>query len=268
MSAWSYARQTILNPRSRACLWKHPLRAGRMIAGAGHNYLLAFGERLRRSERHECPVCRWHGRRFRTYVAPDDVIGDCICPRCGSFDRQRFLVFGMRRVLADKARVPRTLLGLSVSPAMSWLLAHEGLGRCFRSDFDRRDPRFMPDVIADLRRAGFRAEAFDWIICSHVLEHIVEFDLAVDELVRLLRPGGLAWIQVAYHETLATSHPIPLDPHDYDAHAWRFGADVTARLARPGWTVTAEHAAILAPALRQRHGIHAVERYWLGQKHR
>jgi SAM-dependent methyltransferase len=264
--AWSYARQTIFNPHSRACLWRHPLRAARMIAGAGHNYLLAGGERLRTSTRHECPVCRWQGRSFRTYISPDSVIPGCICPRCGSFDRQRFLVFGMRKALDEKAPIPRTLLGLSLSPAMSYLLAHEGLGRCFRSDFDRRDPRFQPDVIADLRQAGFGDGAFDWILCSHVLEHIPQLPAAVDELVRLLRPGGRAWIQIAYLEELTTSHPIELDPHDFDAHAWRFGADFTALLQRPGWTVVAEQALTLPAAVRRRHGIHPVERYWVGRK--
>ena len=40
MPAWSYARQTIFNPRSRACFWKHPWQAGRMVLGAGVNRLL------------------------------------------------------------------------------------------------------------------------------------------------------------------------------------------------------------------------------------
>ena len=48
MPAWSYARQTIFNPRSRACFWKHPWQAGRMVLGAGVNRLLDLDDRLRR----------------------------------------------------------------------------------------------------------------------------------------------------------------------------------------------------------------------------
>jgi len=237
-----------------------------MLVGVGVNQLLGFSERLRPASRQVCPVCRWEGRRFRTFVSPEIVIPASICPVCGSLERQRHVVLGMREVLADKAHVPRTLLGLSISGAMSYLLAHEGLGRCFRSDYDRRDPRYAPDVIIDLARAGFREDAFDWVVCSHVLEHIPDFDAAVSELVRILRPGGLAWIQVAYQEGLTESHPITLDPRDFDAHAWRFGQDFTARLRRPGWTVTVHEAAALSPQVRQRHGIHPVERYWLARK--
>jgi SAM-dependent methyltransferase len=264
--AWSYARRTILNPRSRACFWKHPVQAGRMIVGAGSNWLLGLGDRLRRSGRRECPVCRWQGNSFRTFLSPDDVIPGCICPLCGSFDRQRYLALGMREALAEPAAVPRTLLGLSLTPAMSYLLAHEGLGRCFHVDYDRVDARYRPEAAIDLRRAGFATGSFDWIVCSHVLDHIPELEPAVDELVRLLRPGGRAWIQVAYQEGLARSHPIARDPRLLDAHAWRFGEDFTALLARPGWEMAARHAAALAPDVRRRHGIHTVERYWVGRR--
>ncbi len=266
MSAWSYARKTIFNGRSRACFWKHPVRAASMVLGAGGNRLLDFEERFRSRHDQTCPVCRWEGRRFRTFVSPDVVIPASICPVCGSFDRHRHLVLGMREVLSDQDRVPRTLLGLSLAPAMSYLLAHEGLGRCFKSDYDGRDPRHEHEVIADLARAGFGDAVFDWVVCSHVLEHVPDLEPAVDELVRVLRPGGLAWIQVAYQQGLVQSCRIPLDPHDFDAHVWRFGTDFTARLARPGWEVICEQAASLTPTARQRHGIHPVERYWLARK--
>jgi len=266
VSVWSYARLTILNHRSRACFWKHPVQAARMVVGASVNYALRLCEPLSCSDRQVCPVCRWQGRRFRTFISPDIVIPASICPVCGSFDRHRHLVLGMREVLAERSRVPGTILGLSLSPAMTYILAHEGLGRCFKSDYDHRDPRHEPEVIADLTCSGFATGAFDWVVCSHVLGHVPDLEPAVDELVRILRPGGLAWIQVAYEEDLQESRRIPLDPYDLDAHAWRFGADFTERLQRPGWEITCAHAASLDPVVRQRHGIHPVERYWVARK--
>jgi len=267
LSVWSYAQSTILNPHSRACFWKHPGQATRMVMGVLGNALLNVSEKVRPSYRQSCPVCRWEGRRFRTYVSPDIVIPSSICPVCGSFERHRHLVLGMRDVLSERSRVPRSLLGLSLSQSIRYLLAHEGLGRCFRSDFDNRDPRYEPDIIVDLAQASFRDEAFDWVVCSHVLEHIADLDRAVDELFRVLRPGGLAWIQVAYQEAEPRSRRIPLEPHEIDAHAWRFGQDFTGRLEREGWDVTCVHAADLELDVRQHHGLHPVERYWLVSKH-
>ncbi|MBD3221972.1 methyltransferase domain-containing protein [bacterium] len=263
MSAWSYARRTLLNPRSRACFWKHPAQAARMVSGALGNDLLSLGDRLPGSSRRECPVCRWQGRRFRTFVSPEIVIPSSICPRCGSFERHRHLVLGMREELARTRAVPERLLGVSLSPAMSYLVAQEGLGRCFRTDYDRRDPRIPADAVADLRAAGFRDGAFAWIVCSHVLEHVPEVEAAIDELHRVLAPGGVLWLQVAWHDELAASERIPVDPGALDAHAWRFGRDFPARLARPGWSVTGVFATELDPEVRSRHGIHPDERYWI-----
>jgi len=267
MSAWSYARRTILNPRSRGCFWKHPVQAVRMIAGVAGNQLLSLGERVRASSRRECPVCGWQGYRFRTFVSPEAVIRSSICPRCGSFDRHRHLVLGIReRLTASAGTIPDRILGLSLSPAMAYLMAHEGLGRCFRSDFDGQDTRLEIDVMADLTAAGYRDGAFEWVVCSHVLEHIPELEPAVDELCRILAPGGVAWVQVAWHDHLEQSHRIPMDPDALDAHAWCFGRDTEDFLARPGWTVTRRHARDLAPSDRRRYSIHPEERYWILQR--
>lgn len=234
-----------------------------MVSGVVNNALVGLGEVVWPASRRECPVCHWQGWQFRSYISPDSVIPATICPRCGSFDRHRHLVLGMRERLAAETRVPDRLLGLSLSPAMAYLVAHEGLGRCFVADFDRVDQRMEYDVVADLTGAGFRDRVFDWIICSHVLDHIPDLEPAVDEIYRILAPGGIAWVQTAWYDDLAESQAIPPDPHALDAHAWRFGRDLEGLLARSGWTVTRVHAGELEPRDRQQHGIHATERYWI-----
>jgi ubiquinone/menaquinone biosynthesis C-methylase UbiE len=50
-------------------------------------------------------------------------------------------------------------------------------------------------VDADFRRANlealpFAGEEFDVVLCSQVIEHVLDADLAVAELARVLRPGG------------------------------------------------------------------------------
>lgn len=267
MSAWSFAKQTIFNPRSPACLWKHPRQGSRLVLGALGNGSLRMLEQLGAPVGQECPVCHWRGRRFRAYLSPENVIAASICPVCGSFDRHRHLALGIRAELAAQGQVPREILGFSISQDTRSILEREGLGRCFRSDFDNVDPRYQPDVIADLRQAAYRTASVDWIVCSHVLEHIPDLAPAVDELLRILRPGGVAWIQVAMDDAIERSHRIPVDPDSYDAHAWRFGCDTTALFARAGWTVTCHLAREqLDDATRTRYGIHPVERYWLARK--
>ena len=56
----------------------------------------------------------------------------------------------------------------------------------------------------------FRAAAFDVIIASDVLEHIEADSAAVEEMVRVLRPGGSLIITVPAHQWLFSEHDTAL----------------------------------------------------------
>ncbi len=45
---------------------------------------------------------------------------------------------------------------------------------------------------------GICSDAFDAIICIHLLEHVEDDALALHELARVLRPGGVAYIMVPF----------------------------------------------------------------------
>ncbi|MBE0566385.1 MAG: class I SAM-dependent methyltransferase [Krumholzibacteria bacterium] len=269
MPVLSFVRTTLLDPLSPACLWRHPVMAARVLLGATENSLLPLGERLAGRRPRRCPVCHWQGHRFRNFLSADEVIRHCICPSCGSFDRHRLLVLGVRGELRRLGhQAPDVIVGFSLSTAMRYVLEHEGLARCYRSDIDAQEKRFDPDFTADLRQAPLRDGSVDWIFCSHVLEHIPQLELCVDEILRILRPGGAAWIQVPLEPGLAHSRRIPVDPHRAHAHAWQFAPDFPHLIARPGWAVT-EHVAadeVAAGELR-RCAIDRGERYWLARKH-
>jgi SAM-dependent methyltransferase len=52
-------------------------------------------------------------------------------------------------------------------------------------------------IRADLTKPnGIPSDHFDCIICTHVLHEIYEFEKAIAELHRILRPGGVALIAV------------------------------------------------------------------------
>lgn len=270
MPAIGFVRDTLLDPHSPACFWKHPLAAAQVIGGALGNALLDGVEKIAPGGRRHCPVCGWRGRSFRAFLSADEIIPRCICPGCGSFDRHRQLVIGVRGEL-DRRRgsrsEPRLILGYSLSTALRFHLEHEGLARCFRTDVDAREHRFAPDFVSDLRRSPFADETFDWVFCSHVLEHIRELDVCVNEILRILKPGGLAWIQVPFEPGLAHSRRIEIDPHRAHAHAWQFAPDFGEHIERDGWEITEVVADEAMPAVdRERYGINQRERFWCGRK--
>lgn len=268
MSATEFIRKTLLDPRSPGCFWIHPWQALKIVGGALANQLLALSDRLLPSKQRECPVCGWRGRAFRTFLSADEIIPESICPACGSFDRHRLLVLGVRQQLHEnRHQAPGHLVGFSLSRAMQFLLEHEGLARCFRSEFAWRPVRPAPDFAGDLCRVPLNTGSVDWVFCSHVLEHIFDLTSGLDEVFRILRPGGLAWLQVPLEPGLAHSRRLEIDPYRAHAHAWQFAPDFHLLIERPGWDVTEVLALdrLSAPEAR-RFGIDLQERYWLARK--
>ncbi len=54
----------------------------------------------------------------------------------------------------------------------------------------------LADVKADICNLPFESEKFDFILCNHVLEHIPDDNKAMQELYRILKPGGTAILQI------------------------------------------------------------------------
>ncbi|MDT0647504.1 class I SAM-dependent methyltransferase [Zunongwangia sp. F260] len=54
----------------------------------------------------------------------------------------------------------------------------------------------LADVKADINNLPFDDNAYDFILCNHVLEHIPDDTRAMKELYRVLKPGGTAILQI------------------------------------------------------------------------
>ena len=52
------------------------------------------------------------------------------------------------------------------------------------------------DFKMDLRAIGLKSESFDLVFASHVLEHIDDDEVALEEVYRILKPGGVAVLPV------------------------------------------------------------------------
>ena len=105
----------------------------------------------------------------------------------------------------------------------------------------------LADVKADITAIPFDNDQYDLIICNHVLEHIPDDLKAMREIYRVLKPGGLAILQVPYEadrETTFQDDTIT-DPKkraeifgQYD-HVRVYGMDYFQRLESVGFRVEA-----------------------------
>lgn len=63
----------------------------------------------------------------------------------------------------------------------------------------------LADVKADICNLPFEDNMYDVILCNHVLEHIPDDRKAMQELYRVLKPGGMAILQVPQELQRATT---------------------------------------------------------------
>lgn len=103
----------------------------------------------------------------------------------------------------------------------------------------------IADVKADICDLPFKNNEFNFIICNHVLEHIPDDIKAMQEIYRVLAPGGTAVLQVPYNSDLKITFEDDsiTDPKErakifgqYD-HVRVYGMDYFTKLENIGFKV-------------------------------
>ena len=118
------------------------------------------------------------------------------------------------------------------------------------------------DVLADLAvGTPFPDGSFDWILCSHVLEHIPDDKEAIRELERILKPTGTAFIVVPIRRGVQTYEDFTItDARDrirafgQHDHVRVYGDDFVERL-EDVFAVTTRPVRSLPETDRERHRI-------------
>lgn len=149
-------------------------------------WIRALSYPLYKGNQYQCTVCN---AKLSRYISLPT--GDSLCPRCGSLPRTRRLWKLVEPMLSEGLKV------LHFSPSrvlFRKFKAKKGL-EYLSTDFE---DEFLADQKLDIRQTGLAADHFDLIICYHVLEHIDEDQKAMQELYRILKPGGHALIQTPF----------------------------------------------------------------------
>lgn len=116
----------------------------------------------------------------------------------------------------------------------------------------------LADVKADICNLPFEYNQYDVILCNHVLEHIPDDTKAMQELYRVLKPGGMAILQIPQDLSRATTYADDtiVDQKErakifgqYD-HVRIYGRDYFDKLRSIGFEVTEEdYTSKIAPEL-------------------
>jgi SAM-dependent methyltransferase len=136
----------------------------------------------------------------------------------------------------------RTADVLHIAPEQAFIERFKKLNHRSYITSDLHSP--LADVQADICNLPFSDQQFDWVICNHVLEHIPNDNIAMQEIYRVLKPGGTAILQVPLrldHNTFEDDRIT--DPKEraqvfgqYD-HVRIYGKDYQNRLEKIGFQV-------------------------------
>ena len=90
-----------------------------------------------------------------------------------------------------------------------------------RIGFDNKSGEGV-DVVGDAHKLPFKNEEFDTVLCSEVLEHLHSPEIALAEMKRVLKSGGILILTTRF------IYPIHDAPNDY----WRFTPDAFKSLLK------------------------------------
>lgn len=181
-----------------------------------------------------CSLCGYHGW-FRPAGRPQRI--DVRCPRCGSTERSRLLALWLDR--HGQSLSSAAILHFAPEPCLAKLLRSRAAKLVSADIVPGR-----ADRVIDIEAIDLPADAFDWIVCSHVLEH-VDDRLALAEMHRVLRPNGTAlimlpviegWRRTYERDDLRTAEQRKRHYGQAD-HLRFYGADVRERITSAGFAL-------------------------------
>jgi SAM-dependent methyltransferase len=211
---------------------------------------------LHRGHAVTCPFCGYEARDLAVsghdlpVLREKQVIGagrrPVNCYRCGSGDRARLVYLYLRdRVGFERAESMR-VLHVAPERVLRETLAEVGFGEYVCGDLLAEGYRYPSWVQhLDATDIHFPDDTFDVIICNHVLEHIPDDRRAMRELCRVLKPGGVAVLQVpiSANSPSTVEDPSIDDPAEQERrfgqwdHVRLYGQDYVDRLGSAGLSV-------------------------------
>lgn len=209
-----------------------------------------------RGNRLTCPIC---GHSFRKMlpggfdlpvIREKHIVGagrreNDICPYCQSTDRDRLIYIYLKYETVFFKR-QNTLLHIAPEPSL-YTVFKKTKNIDYHPATKYAEGFYYSSKIetADLLDLHFEEEIFDWVICNHVLEHIPDDVRAMQEIFRVLKPGGKALLQVPYSLKLTktfedNSIVSKADREKFFGqfdHVRIYGSDYPKRLEKTGFIV-------------------------------
>lgn len=126
------------------------------------------------------------------------------CPKCTSADRTRLFKLWLDEYLEDNKENNIVVMHIAPESIVSRII--ESYSNITYIKGDLLDDYEYPEDVQriDIQNIEYNDNSIDLFIASHVLEHVEDDIKALNEIFRILKPGGKAAIQIPYSIILAT----------------------------------------------------------------
>lgn len=212
----------------------------------------------RGSTKHECYLCRRKFARFFPYrggrqaqssfIRHVDLVGSDVdnfgCPFCKCNDRERHLFLYFDRLALWARFAGSSILHFAPERRLSERIVAAGPAKYVKADLYPADLfSLYPDVERmDVTEIPYPDASFDFLICNHVLEHVLDDRQALSEIHRVLRTGGQAVLQTPFSTLLTKtiedpgirSEELRIIAYGQEDHVRLFGLDFLERIVESG----------------------------------
>lgn len=113
------------------------------------------------------------------------------CPKCGELERARMAMLVINEIYDDHKASQTDVLHISPENFLRKIFKKK-YKSYISSDLYRKDV----DHQFDIEEIPYPDNSFDLVFASHVLEYVKNDKKAINEIKRVLRPGGLAFLPV------------------------------------------------------------------------
>jgi SAM-dependent methyltransferase len=190
-----------------------------------------------------CPICEKKFRQFLPYGRINSR-PNALCPNCLALERHRSIWL----YLKEKTDFfTKKLQVLHVAPEACFINRFEKLHGAQYITADIESP--LAKVKMDIHQIPFQENTFDVVLCNHVLEHVNDDIQAMQEICRVLKPGGFAILQVPFFGTVTEEtweDSSIQDPREREKafgqsdHVRKYGKDYPKRMQRAGLNAVEE----------------------------
>ena len=133
------------------------------------------------------------GKTFKKFLpyGYENQRENVLSPSTLSLERHRLLWLYLKNE-TDFFKAPRKVLHFA--PEQAFYKRFRAMKNLDYTTTDLNSP--LADVKADICDLPFEDDSYDVIFCNHVLEHIPDDTKAMQELYRILKPSGMAILQI------------------------------------------------------------------------